>query len=222
MSAACSGEPISWLRLERHGLGELPAEERARIDEHLAGCAACAAAAAMARQARSLPVLPAVSAVERRRRRWRPWWLAAVPAVGAAALLALWPRPRGVVMGERLKGEEVAVELVRMRGEAVDFDPATFDLGDRFKLQVTCPAPGSLEWDVVVFQGEAVSFPVEAPGPVDCANGVPLPGAFRLEGERATVCLVWGGPVDRRRIVREGAAGLGPDSHCETLDPVPR
>lgn len=38
---SCIGEPISYLRLERYGLGELSPVERQRIREHLAACAVC-------------------------------------------------------------------------------------------------------------------------------------------------------------------------------------
>jgi hypothetical protein len=41
MSAACTTEPVSQLRLERYVLAELPDAEHARVEAHLAGCPAC-------------------------------------------------------------------------------------------------------------------------------------------------------------------------------------
>jgi hypothetical protein len=42
MIARCTGEPISWLALERYHLDELSAPEKQPIAEHLAACRACA------------------------------------------------------------------------------------------------------------------------------------------------------------------------------------
>ncbi|HMI90069.1 MAG TPA: zf-HC2 domain-containing protein [Polyangiales bacterium] len=41
MSAACTSEPVSQLRLERYALSELPAGEHAQVEAHLARCPAC-------------------------------------------------------------------------------------------------------------------------------------------------------------------------------------
>jgi hypothetical protein len=41
MSAACTSEPVSQLRLERYALSELPAADHARVEAHLARCPAC-------------------------------------------------------------------------------------------------------------------------------------------------------------------------------------
>ncbi|MCA9675926.1 MAG: zf-HC2 domain-containing protein, partial [Myxococcales bacterium] len=43
MSATCVSEPVSWLRLERYALGELPGPLAREVAAHLAGCPACRA-----------------------------------------------------------------------------------------------------------------------------------------------------------------------------------
>lgn len=204
-------QPVSWLRLERRQLGELGERERAEVEAHLSGCAECSqAAASLVSWNGRVPALPAV---ERRRRWWSPWLLA-VPAAAALALV-LWPRqPVGV------KGSDVALTLVRERAGDVGLDPRTFAPTDRFKLLVTCPTPQVLAWDVVVFQGKEVSFPVPQPRPVSCANRVPLPGALRLTGTTpVTICLLWNG-ADRDLIRQKEPTTLGPHAHCEQVLPA--
>jgi hypothetical protein len=57
-------------------------------------------------------------------------------------------------------------------------------------------------WDVAVFDGGRASFPFAPAAPITCGNRVPLPGAFRLDGERPLqVCLLLSGdPIDRARV----------------------
>ena len=205
-------EPVSWLRLERRHLGEVSGEESALIERHLADCADCAAAASsLQRWNGRMPALPAVAP----RRRWS-WGLSLIPAAAALALV-LWPRtPPGV------KGSDVALTLVRERGGDIALDPSTFAPTDRFKLLVTCPAPHSLTWDVVVFQSGQVSYPFRDRQPIPCANRTPLPGALLIDGNApATVCLLWGAALDRPRVTREGQAALPPQARCERLLPQP-
>jgi hypothetical protein len=201
-------EPVSWLRLEQRALGELGAAENDVIDRHLATCPECARAAESGWRGQLRP-LPEVKV----RRRWA-WSLLLAPAAAAAALLMV---PRG----DRLKGGEVTLTLVRERAGDVDLDPGVFAPGDRFKLLVTCPAPHTLKWDVAVFQGGTVTFPFADRPPLPCANRVPLPGALRLEGPTpVTICVVWGG-LERGRLTREGSAGLGDRARCERIAPHP-
>jgi hypothetical protein len=61
-AAGCVGEPISWLRLERHRLAELSAEESRAVETHLAVCAACAACAAETERPIALSPLPSPAA----------------------------------------------------------------------------------------------------------------------------------------------------------------
>ncbi|HEY6463790.1 MAG TPA: zf-HC2 domain-containing protein, partial [Polyangiaceae bacterium] len=64
MTARCTGEAVSWLRLERYHLGELAEHERRTIDAHLAGCPACASCLAriVEDDAVLLPALPLAAA----------------------------------------------------------------------------------------------------------------------------------------------------------------
>ena len=41
MTARCIGEPVSWLRLERHHLGEGDAAERARVQAYRRAVTTC-------------------------------------------------------------------------------------------------------------------------------------------------------------------------------------
>jgi hypothetical protein len=46
----CTGTPVSWLRLERLALGELPGDEARLVEAHLGECAACRACAEECRE----------------------------------------------------------------------------------------------------------------------------------------------------------------------------
>jgi Putative zinc-finger len=230
--SACISEPVSWLRLERLRLGELPEAERAAIAAHLAACAACAACAERieADEATELPPLEvrAPRASEGARaapsRVHRLSARAGVLAAAAAVVLAVghaWRTPdRGETgAGEtghaRSKGDGMAFTLVRDDGEPLVEAQGVFRDGDRFKALVTCPPGMSASFDLVVFDpgGEmgpaagGVSFPLAPARRLSCGNDVPLPGAFRLTGsEDETVCVVWreDGEVDRGALSRSG------------------
>jgi hypothetical protein len=90
----CIGEPISWLRLERHRLGELDAAERDRVAAHLAACAACAACAAEVGES---PVLPALAAP------------APAPAVAGPVSSSTLTRIRRALFGAHRAGAFAAV-----------------------------------------------------------------------------------------------------------------
>jgi hypothetical protein len=219
MSPRCTGEPISWLRLERYHLGELGPEERSRIDQHLATCPACKACLERIEgdDAVALPPLPAPMPVRRVVRMRRPVLIGAVVAtLAAAAAVVLAMRgsqptdgERVAFQGARVKGDGIAFSLVRDDGMRVDGAEGIYRDGDRFKAIVTC-APGAAgAFDVVVYDSSGASFPLDPSVGLACGNDVPLPGAFRLTGTGdETVCLVWnaGGSVDRTTL--SSAAGL--------------
>lgn len=174
---ACTAEPISWLRLERHVLGELDDG----IAAHLEVCAACRAALQRIQSDdRALPRL--VLPEPRPRRRWWPVWSGALLAAAAVLLLFLLrdedrptehPGPRIAIKG----GGELIVSVVRETG------------GDRYKVRVTCSAPTEIEAEVVVFQDGEASSPLP-PARLRCGNQVVLPGAFTLTRRTAAVvCL---------------------------------
>jgi len=234
MSPRCIGEPISWLRLERFHLGELPGREREAVAGHLAVCPACAACLAHL-QDDDAHALPPLSVPSRARRNVFSLFpvraAAALGALAAGGALVLGLRGnahRGEVeharVGEsRVKGDAIAFSLVRDDGERVDGTAGVYRDGDRFKAVVTCPPGAHVAFDVVVYDVDGPSFPLEpAPG-LACGNDVPLPGAFRLTGDtHETVCLEWaeGAPVDRGALaVRTGREGR---SLCKELTPAPK
>ena len=216
MSASDTCVPISWLRLERYQLGELPPAERDAVAGHLGGCDRCRACLEQIRslEGADLPALPAGLAPAAPspaaagptvpiRRRWSApgrggrsarWVLLGLSAASvAAALVLIVTRPgdlrpphRQVI---RTKGGDVAFELVRERAGSVAWDAAAFSAQDRFKFVLSCPPPLRVYADVAVVQADGTAFPAE-PVAISCANRVALPGAFRITGAGpAEVCL---------------------------------
>lgn len=232
MSAACIGQPVSWLRLERYRLGELEPAEHRRVAAHLAACPACRSCLQQIEgDRRVLPPLPLALPLpapgreavlpHSRTGAARPGrgvlWAAAAGAVAvAASLLLVLLRPSVLPLPGRpaahparlaYKGGELALVLLRERDGRVVAEPDRYLDGDRFRLLVTCPPPGELPWEVVVFQGAEAFFPLPAGARLRCANRVALPGAFRLTGRQpATVCLTVGDRLPDRELL----AGQGP------------
>jgi hypothetical protein len=209
--------PISWLRLERYHLGELPPAESDVVARHLEQCDRCRGCLDRIQRPHGadLPALPAgrapggagdaataaVTAPGGRGRggftrggRSVSWGPRALVAVGAAAALVLIiARPSEVPLPPRhliqTKGGDVTFELVRERGGSVAWDAAAYSAQDRFKVLLTCPPPLRLYADLAVVQGDGAAFPGE-PVAVSCGNRVPLPLAFRITGPGpAAVCL---------------------------------
>jgi hypothetical protein len=234
MSDRCTGEPISWLRLERFHLGEVQGTERDAIAKHLAACPACAACLARIEDddSRALPPL----AVSRPARRsvlslFPVRAAAAIGALAAGGALVLGLRGNGH-RGEleqarnganRVKGDAIAFTLVREDDERIAGTAGVYRDGDRFKAVVTCPPGANVAFDVVVYDPGGASFPLEPARDLACGNEVPLPGAFRLTGDAdETVCLAWGdaAAVDRGTLAaHEPAEGQG---LCKRLSPAPR
>lgn len=218
-TATCIGEPISWLRLERHRLGELPATESAVVAAHVTTCPACAACLAETMLPLARPARPRIArgVLSFLAGAWRS--IPHRPAIrltlaGAAATLVLavglrtFDRKAGDGVSELgatlpgVKGGDLAMEMVRERDGAVAADAVTFKDGDRWKILVTCPAARVLFWEVVIHDGDSAAFPLNPVEPLPCGNRVPLPGAFRITGSRpATVCVMLSeAPLDRSRM----------------------
>jgi hypothetical protein len=225
----CTGDPVSWLRLERYHLGAVDGAERERIDAHLATCEACAACFAKIRadEEVALPALVAPRPVARvRRLRPAVVFSSAVGALAAAAAVVLALRGSGpgdggqtaVPGGSRVKGDAMGFTLVREDGVRIDGDAGVYREGDRLKALVTC-APGSgLSLDLVVYDAEGASFPLDPATDFACGNDTPMRGAFRLNGRGdQDVCVVWSsaGPVDRAALTP--AAGAGGNRMCKKL-----
>jgi hypothetical protein len=224
---ACTGEPISWLRLEQFALGAAdPA-----IASHLAGCPACRDCLDRIRgDAVALPPLIAPDAP--RGRAWRRWWLApalaAAAAAAAVALVVVLRPPPGADHRVSIKGlGEVALELVRERAGAISYDARRYAPGDRWKVVISCPpaAPADarspmlapmLAIDVSVADGVTVDHPLAA-SRIACGNRVVVPGAFTVTGDRVNrVCA--------RITAIAGPAAPDPETGtaCVTLIPEPR
>jgi hypothetical protein len=236
MTVACSGQPISWLALERYQLGELEAEARSALEAHLAACPACRGCLERIRadEGLALPPLPLPRPTPARAPRlaWLRWALPALGAVAAACLVLLWLAPRGGAQvapaglpGARvaIKGGELALDLVRERGGAVDAQPADFAPGDRFRTLVTCPPPAEPYTELVIYQDGQAAFPGTAGLRLRCGNQVGLPGAFRLTGSgEAHVCVVLSERALERAALAPGLPReLREQAACVHLRPSP-
>jgi hypothetical protein len=230
--------PISWLRLERYCLGELPAADHQTVADHLAGCERCHRCVEQIRSAApaELPPLPALPASppaggaprERRARSGR-WWALGFGLAGALAagwLVLLPPRPtddRGPLARRiRIKGGEVTFELVRSRNGSSAYEPTSFAAADRFKVLLTCPPPLGVHVDLAIFQGGTASFP-GPPAAISCGSRVPLAPAFQITGAGpATVCVAvdTSRPPARARWAAGPPTGSEPPAACVRLDPA--
>lgn len=215
---ACTGEPISWLRLEQFALGAAdPA-----ITAHLAGCSACRDC--LDRIRGDAVTLPPLVVPDAPRRAWRRWWLApALAAAAAAVALVVMRPPPGADDRVAIKGiGEVALELVRERAGAISYDARRYAPGDRWKIVISCPpaaaSPGPamapmMAIDVSVADGVTVDHPLAATR-IACGNRVVVPGAFTVTGDRVNrVCA--------RITAIAGPATPDPDAGtaCVTLTP---
>ena len=228
--SACIGQPVSWLALERHALGELPAAQAQALEEHLACCAACRACRAqLDADTRDLGWLtgtgssPSAAASGRpvrrsERRRSVAGWLALGGACAAALLaLRLAPAPAAPA-AQGVKGSEIALGLVRLDAHGRQLEPVRFAASDRFKVLLTCP-PAQREVRVLIYQAAEVYEPVP-PQALRCGNRVALQGAWSFTGsEPLTVCAVLG--ADRAGPLRsvETLQALGLQHACATLEP---
>ncbi len=217
--------PVSWLRLERHALGELGPDEQTEIAGHLAACPGCRARADLiaADGGRQLPPLPAAPPARSTAR--PPGWLtfAAVSTTAAAVLLVVWARPgSGPQLGGRriaVKGGDVTIELVRERSGSIAWEPTSFTAGDRFKLLLTCAPPLRVYADLVVLQGDGPAFPGTT-SRIGCGNRIPLPSSFRITGPGdASICVAVDPdtPPSRARLAGGEPAATGPHL-CLHLD----
>jgi hypothetical protein len=246
--SACIGTPISWLRLERYHIGEISADEKKAIDEHVTACAACAAS--LARIVEDVAPLAPLRLREEKDAKGREekdaeksgkseksdparvhFLRRALPIVGtlaaaAAILFVLGKNPGGgepIVEGPRVKGDGTSFALVRDDEALIEEAGGSFHDGDRFKVTVTCAPGAHPHFDLVVWDADGASFPLHPANDLACGNRVALPGAFRVTGaSRMTVCLLASdaGAIDRERVKREGLAAMPKDA-CKTLDPSP-
>lgn len=206
----CIDQPISWLELELHALGE--SQRPQEIDEHLSACDACQEVMrSIDEGVQSMPALeiPAAASASPRWRTWR-WSFALAPALLLLFVLlreGSAPSPQGT----RSKGGDPSFELIRERDGQL-LQPTHFRPGDRFKLRLSC-AGGKRAVDLVVQQAGQLFYPWPATR-VSCGNDVVVPGAFSLSGGPARVCLVLSGeePPVRGAIPDDAlCTGLAPE-----------
>jgi len=215
---SCIGQPISWLRLERHAI-----QRDVAVEQHLAVCPACSAS--FAEIADDLVALPPLAVPERKPKSWL-WWLApAMTAVVAAAIVLVVIR-RPTVLPDHVTtvkggkggegGRQVVLGAVRERAGVIRRDVATFTSGDRWKLTLTCE-PGPFLWaDVAVVDPKSVDHPL-APAQLSCGNQVAIPGAFEITGRDANiVCVVLDPDVIPARTTPVPGT---PGTACLTLTP---
>lgn len=132
-----------------------------------------------------------------------PWWKrswtlggAGLAAALAALLLFVLVRRDAPPDGDNrfaallhVKGAgDVSVTLVRERDGVITFDPSDVADGDRWKIQLTCAQGGAVWADVAVLQNGLTSHPL-SPQRLACGNEVVLPGAFRITGGGAELCV---------------------------------
>jgi hypothetical protein len=217
------------MRLERYGLGELPAAEHAAIREHLAACPACGECFAGIELPRELPALPPMAAARPRTRprlrRFAAWsgFLGVVSAAAVALLMLARTQPSGELPGprQRTKGGDFAIELVRIDAEGRLLDSTHFAASDRFKVLLTCPPPWLGHADLVVYQDGRAFFPLSPQVVESCGNRRDLSGAFQLDGARpVSVCVAFApAAIDRSRLA-QGVRALPELSVCARLEPA--
>jgi hypothetical protein len=215
---------VSWLALEQLAAGEL-GEGEGRVREHLAGCDACRACLAKIEADAEAPLPPLRTADSGRRaadggRRTvaRPLpWLGGALALAAALLLYVKTRPDEPRV-DRTKGSTVSITVIREGGAG---EAGVFGPNDRFKVLVSCPPSLVASWDLAVYDDGGAQFPLAPVPTLVCGNAVPIPGAFRLSGDKDLhVCAVWSedGPVDRAVLGPTDLANRKKKA-CEVLRP---
>lgn len=226
------GVACSVTRLRRLAAGELPTEERRRVEEHLGACARCQAAAAELEAERralaaDLPFDTFAAGVAEKLARGqvrpaRSAWRRVVPLALAAGLATVVAVPLlsrlasdrplgGTDDGVRTKGGAAAHLLVREGSVARPLEPgAPVPAGAALRLSL---APAGHRFTAVAL--------VDEDGPsllyVGQAAPGPLPGAFEWTGRRGQLVVVLGDrPVDGAALVTRLGAGL---SASVGLDP---
>lgn len=221
---ACIGEPISWLRMERYQLNELPEAERSEIARHLEACPSCGSCFQHVAAERELPPLPLPAAKPRARWSWRwpAFWGWASLGVASAAALLMVLRPEQVPAARlRAKGGEFALELVRLDADGQQRDASKFSASDRFKVLLTCPPNWRGHAQLAIYQAGQAYFPLPDEHIDTCGNRLNLPGAFQLDGASpVTVCVALSDNALETTKLAGGVSALPELSVCAALEPA--
>ncbi len=225
--SACTGQPISWMRLEQYALGELAERERFEIASHLERCSACgecfAAIERMPAPELSFLDAPVVRLPERRSRSWNAWplWAGAGAALAsAAAVLLLLVQPQADPAARRhVKGGDFALELARLDRAGRVQNSTYFAAGDRFKALVTCPPEWRGVVGIVVYQDHHKYEPLPVQELDACGNRLALEGAFSVDGEaRALVCASFAKNESEWRRAFDASSAPSNGSVCTPLE----
>jgi hypothetical protein len=215
--------------IEQYRVGDLDSAAAAETEQHLASCPACAEVYAyIVKDTAALPPLPVpLRSPKKTETKPKPRipsrTVIGLMAAAATVLLVLnifntdpkTPPPRITT-----KGGDLALSMVRQRGETVDENPTQFEEGDRFRLLLTAPYEGDIPIEVVVFQGDEAFFPYPENLSAASGNQKGIDGAFTLFGdEDATICVIAEEPIPSRAALREmDAESLPENSVCQKLE----
>ena len=227
---SCIEAPLSRLTLEQYALGELSESHRKAVRTHLETCAACSETFRyIETDARPLPPLRSPESAQTGVTHFLARYRAVLVAGAAAALMIAFafvlrrtPTPEQQDTLVVVKGGDIVLSLVRERDGVLHEAPTEFDEGDRFKLFVSRPGAAETAWELAVFQGTEVYFPLSNTRPLPSGNRIPLPGALALDGTApADLCLFLGPDTPSRHRLRTDHRRLMPQAAaCVTLKPT--
>jgi hypothetical protein len=227
---SCIGEPVSYFRLERFELRNLPADEQRSVAEHLAQCPTCracheriqadsreqdlAALVAQLQDPRALQLRAAGRA-----RGWL-WGTVALTLTGLLAVLSTRPGSQPTAPGgtSGTKGDGLALELTRVDEGDQQLEATRFAPSDRFRIALSCPPALAGKVHVLAFQAGEKFAPLPAQTLASCGNRRMLVGAFRLDGSAPVDVCVLLGAAD---VTAARSRDALPEPHvCTRIEPV--
>jgi hypothetical protein len=214
-------QKISWYALERVAQGHLSAAETNRL---LTICThnpqLNRRLVAIQNDNRSMPPFAPVGHV--RKSRHFPLFNWPVPAmalvvtilISGIAYLAVqkWFEPsvpatnHTGMFHDGVKGGDMALKVIRSRGDITSHRPGTFNETDRFRFYVTTPIDTATSHpvEVTVFQGEDVFFPYARRLALPQGNLRALPGSLRFSGRQPVqICISVGSDIPSRNHIRQ-------------------
>ena len=222
---------ISWLKLEQYALKELDLDSSRQVEAELARSVELRERLNRIVNEIQRPLRALPPPREPRLTAWRRLFEYRFGLVLAFAIvICLLVIGRVGLQRERfddktqgIKGNSAPVlSLIRRSGDFVQNDADSFVSGDEFQVVVTCVDSGLRPWQLAIFEGNQVGFPLDSSQPWACGNRVLLPGAFRARGGAPMlVCLSRGDDVVDPELLRSaGIKKLKPTAVCVPLRPV--